>query len=115
MFILTGIGSFAFAWFFEYAIAEVPYLKWYGKLLDRLPNYLADPLGKCPYCFGTWLVIAFYLLPQYEVVFNALFSIGVAYVLSVIYSRTNESKILEETDRTKTNTNAGTGQGNWEA
>jgi ABC-type transport system involved in multi-copper enzyme maturation permease subunit len=35
---------------------------WYGNLLDKIPDFLAAPLGKCPYCNGFWIfAIAFFL------------------------------------------------------
>ena len=84
--LLKATGVAFFCWFFEYCIYEVPYLKWYGKELDKLPEYYADPLGKCPFCTFPWL----FLLSQYA--FNSqintiIFAFGFGYAANIAFSK----------------------------
>ena len=85
--ILKAVSMAFFAWFFEFAIDEVPYLKWYGHLLKRLPDYLSDPLGLCPYCLAPWLILLCLYAPIPQEYFYPFYAFGWAYVASVIFSK----------------------------
>jgi len=62
--IVSAISTAFFCWFFAYCLDEVPYLHWYGKLIDRLPYRLNKPMGRCPFCMAPWLYILFLLTPS---------------------------------------------------
>jgi hypothetical protein len=53
--IVSAISTAFFCWFFAYCLDEVPYLRWYGNLIDRL---------RCPFCMAPWLYILFLLTPS---------------------------------------------------
>lgn len=85
--VFQAISTAFFAWFFRYAIENVPYLTWYDKLLSKLPECLSDPLGKCPYCFAPWLFIIFQILPS-DVQFLQV-GTQTAYAFGWIYAANN--------------------------
>lgn len=38
---------------------------WYGKLLDKLPSWIAKPLGKCEYCLAGQMALWYYIYLHY--------------------------------------------------
>lgn len=85
--IFTAISVAFFAWFFNYCAYAVPYLKWYGKLLDKLPTYLSDPLGRCPFCMAPWLILLVIYVPIPSQIIQIAGAFGWAYAASCIFSR----------------------------
>jgi hypothetical protein len=83
--ILDGVSCALFAWFFAYCIDNVPYLKWYGFLLSKLPENLSKPLGFCPYCFAPWFYILTLFLPH-EIV-QVAYAFGWTYAASSFFDK----------------------------
>jgi hypothetical protein len=75
-----------FCWFYEMAIYEVPYLKWIGRWLDKLPDYISDPLGKCPYCTFPWLFLLSFYVFNSEVNI-AISAFGFGYAANIAFSK----------------------------
>jgi hypothetical protein len=48
--------------FFQMTQDEGMIFEWYGKLLDRIPEFFAKPLGSCVLCNGTWIYIIVFFL-----------------------------------------------------
>ena len=61
------------AWTFSHILLkDGMILDWWGKILVRLPEKIADPLGLCEYCLAGQLALWFYLWKNwggYEVAF----------------------------------------------
>ena len=111
--ILTSFSCAFFAWFFAYAIENVPFLKWYHRFITSLPDRLTelchalgfhkakpewftgidDPLGNCPFCFAPWFYVLFilftdtrpFILTQF--IFETAFAFGWIYATNIIFSR----------------------------
>jgi len=62
-------------------------LEWWGKLLTRLPEKIADPLGLCEYCVGGQFALWYYLyynLNEYSVVNHIIFISLTIFLIEVI-------------------------------
>lgn len=60
--IIFCFGTASLSHFFQVAQEEGMIFEWYGKLLDKIPEFFAMPLGRCITCNGTWIfIIAFFL------------------------------------------------------
>lgn len=64
----AAISTAFFCWFFAYSLDNVPYLKWYGRLIDRLPYHMNKPLGRCPFCMAPWLFLLYLITKQNELI-----------------------------------------------
>jgi hypothetical protein len=42
-------------------IGEGQIFSFYGRLLDRLPEWLGDPLGRCAYCMGGQIALWYFV------------------------------------------------------
>ena len=63
IFILIGIS----AWTFSMILSDPEMIfGWWFKLLDRLPDWLAKPLGKCEYCLAGQLALWYYLIKYFN-------------------------------------------------
>ena len=64
----------------------------YGKLLDRLPEWLANPLGRCAYCFGGQIALwYFFFLEDYNIINHIIYvsvTIFIIHIILWIYERT---------------------------
>lgn len=60
--ILITLLTASLSHFFQKCQEEDMIFYKYSLLLDRLPDYLAAPLGACVYCNGTWVYIITYLI-----------------------------------------------------
>jgi len=78
-YLIEAVCAAFFAWFFEFAIYNVPYLRWYGRFLDKLPDHFSDPLGKCPYCFTPWLILILFYVPIPTEIKTTIYAFGIAY------------------------------------
>ena len=60
--------------------------KFYGKWLKRLPEFIADPLGDCTYCFGgqiaLWLFVVKFII---EVDFGFSWLLIIPYICITIF------------------------------
>ena len=65
----------------------------YGKLLNRLPDKIAKPLGECAYCFGGQIAVWYYLIIEPYNPFNHVFfvstTIFITHLTLYLYERTN--------------------------
>lgn len=84
--VFNAVSCAFFAWFFNFAVYEVPYLKWYGFILDKLPEYISDPLGKCPYCLAPWIYLLFTYAPIPDPIISTAFSFGWIYTANCFFS-----------------------------
>jgi hypothetical protein len=94
--IFNSVSCALFAWFFNYAIDVVPYLQWYKRLIYKLPDYLSDPLGNCPFCFAPWFYLLFIIFAHVRLfqieVFQICFAFGWIYAANQFFSRYIEPK-----------------------
>ena len=62
---------------------------WYARLLDKLPYYLANPLGYCFKCFTGQVCLWGYLIAYYNDynLLNHVFFISAGIFLSLIYNK----------------------------
>ncbi len=72
------VYSFLFAAFAlvfcEVLIAPGMIFEFYGKLLDRLPEWIAKPLGDCSLCFaGQTALWGYFLIAEYNILQHILF------------------------------------------
>lgn len=74
VFISFLLGVFAIV-FTEILLSPGMILSWYAKLLDKLPEWLAHPLGSCIYCFAGQLALWAYpfYFKDYNLFFHLLF------------------------------------------
>ena len=56
------------AWVFNYLLEPEMIFGWYGRIINRLPDWLFKPLGGCNICFGgqlafwnSWWIVDNYL------------------------------------------------------
>lgn len=61
--LLVAASSATFSLFMDYLLEDHPLGQWYLSLIQRLPTYLAKPLGECPICSGAWqfLLISYFI------------------------------------------------------
>jgi hypothetical protein len=90
--IFEATSTALFAQFFCYAIIFVPYLQWYSNLINKLPEYLSDPLGNCPYCLAPWLFLLFYYVPIPQEIKEVCFAFGWIYFINAAFNRFIESE-----------------------
>lgn len=62
--VLIVLAAGGFAWFVSEATQDKMILSWYGRLLEKMPDWLANPLGLCSLCFsaqlGLWVYMIYY-------------------------------------------------------
>ncbi len=99
--ILEAISTALFAQFFTYAIHNVPYLTWYGNLLNKISSdainpklrkngwysWISDPLGNCPYCIAPWLFLILHYVPIPEEIKEVCFAFGWIYFANACFNR----------------------------
>jgi len=51
---LLAILTAAFTCFLDFLLEDHPIGKKYLSLIQKLPVWIAKPLGECPYCSGAW-------------------------------------------------------------
>ena len=71
--ILIGIAAYVFT---NILIDPDMIFGWYYDLIDKLPEWLAKPLGKCEYCLAGQLSMWYYLVKyfnNYDLVQHILF------------------------------------------
>lgn len=79
--------------FFQKTQEEGMIFELYGNLLDKLPPFIAAPLGRCVVCNGTWIFIVLYFwqhLPQVgdkQFVLYLFLGIGINYILIRIFGK----------------------------
>ena len=56
--LLMAALSASFSLFLDYLLEDHPIGQSYLLLIQRLPTYLAKPLGECPICSGAWQFLA---------------------------------------------------------
>lgn len=65
----------------------------YGKWLDRLPDKIAFPLGRCAYCLGGQIAVWYYFfVEQYNVFHHVAFvslTIFIIHITLYVYGRTS--------------------------
>jgi hypothetical protein len=65
---------------------------WYGRLLDRLPEWIGSPLGLCSYCFGGQIAFWYFITlegynPIKHIVFISI-TIFIIHLMLFVYERT---------------------------
>ena len=70
-------GSFGCFLVFCFQAGEI--FAFWGKVLERLPYFLANPLGACVYCFASWVVILFCFCFDSSF-FVYIFALGLNYI-----------------------------------
>lgn len=74
-------------------VSEGMVFGFWEKILDRLPDELAYPLGKCPYCFGGQIALWYYFfIEEYNIVHHIYFislTILFIHLIFYLYERTN--------------------------
>jgi len=58
MLLLIAALSASFSLFLDYLLEDHPLGQFYLSQIQRLPTYLAKPLGECPICSGAWQFLA---------------------------------------------------------
>jgi len=58
MLLLIAALSASFSLFLDYLLGDHLIGQWYLYQIQRLPTYLAKPLGECPFCSGAWQFLA---------------------------------------------------------
>jgi len=91
MFFEIKIAIFAFV-FCELLITEGNILGFYGRFLERLPGWVAMPLGLCAKCFAGQLALwsYFFNCSQYNIMqhlFAVIFTIFFTEIIVVIYGK----------------------------
>lgn len=61
--LLVAASSATFSLFMDYLLEDHPLGQWYLSQIQKLPTYLAKPLGECPICSGAWqfLLISYFI------------------------------------------------------
>ena len=62
-YILIGIAAYTFT---NILLDPDMIFGWYNKLLDKLPLWLAKPLGKCEYCLAGQLAFWYFLVKNFN-------------------------------------------------
>ena len=64
----------------RYLIEDEGILEFYGRLIDRLPDYLNYPLGRCSYCFAGQVALWVYIIKYIITV-----DFGTDYLMIILY------------------------------
>jgi len=65
--IITAILIGITAWTFAILLMDKDMIfGWWYNVIDRLPEYLAKPLGKCEYCLSGQIALWYYLIKYFN-------------------------------------------------
>ena len=92
MLLIYSILIAIFAVVFSYIlIEEGMILDWWGRILKKLPEKVADPLGQCAYCLSGQIALWFYILQDgyslIEHVFFVSMTIFITHLILYIYEQ----------------------------
>lgn len=84
-FIISFLFSLT-AWVFVNMLQdEGMVFEWYGKQLDKLPEWMAHPLGSCDVCmagqFGLW---GYFLVGDYHLLYHLFFIVLTIFYINII-------------------------------
>ena len=90
MYLTIYIAIFAVV-FSEMLVTEGNIFAFYSRLLERMPEWLASPLGGCPKCMAGQIALwGYFFMPGYdfvEHVFFVVLSIFFAEIITLIYGK----------------------------
>jgi len=60
--------------------------EFYGRLLDRLPEWLGHPLGRCSYCMGGQIALWYFIffIPEYDFLIHLSFTAATIFLIHLI-------------------------------
>lgn len=66
-FIAESLACAIVAWVFCIILIDAEMIfEFYGKLINKLPSYLAKPLGECEYCFSGQIALWYYIYAHFH-------------------------------------------------
>ena len=89
-YILIGISAYVFT---NILLDPDMIFGWFNKVLDKLPLWLAKPLGKCEYCLAGQLALWYYLIvnfKDYDIVNHILYVSLAIFVVELINIYSNK-------------------------
>ena len=75
------------AWVYVHLLLkEGMVLSWFNNVLDRLPEWLSEPLGGCEYCVAGQMALWYYLykMESYNLVEHILFITLTIFIVEII-------------------------------
>lgn len=76
------------AWVFVFILMEDGMiLSWWGKVINKLPEWLSEPLGGCEYCVAGQMALWYYLYRywgSYDVAEHILFITLTIFIVEII-------------------------------
>ena len=93
--LLVAASSATFSLFMDYLLEDHPLGQWYLSQIQKLPTYLAKPLGECPICSGAWqfLFISYFIF-DYPIHLCLIF-LGANHLCLLLFNRWQKKLLLK--------------------